>query len=211
MNNVNNLNVNIENSKFIKNNNNGGVIYINDMNNNNMEEGNGNDNDILIKDSLFEENVAKYFGGTFYFNMTDISNIKLISNKFINNIAGVAGAIAFFERVDNSTKKDVESYIKKMENNTYDNNVAISHGNLFASHPSKFIKINSDSDKNEISSGGSTSFKIELQDEFGNIVYDKEKYYTNIGLDFELKNKDGNTDIEYLISDNLSTFMNGNS
>lgn len=47
-------------------------------------------------------------------------------------------------------------------------------------------------------------------DDLGNLIIDREKYYSNIGVDMELINLNGNpVNQSYIISDIISTFNSG--
>ncbi|ORX80662.1 hypothetical protein BCR32DRAFT_268747 [Anaeromyces robustus] len=213
----NNITLSINNSGFFNNdsssyglicNYNGGIIYFNVKNSNDTDTDTNKEKSITINNSIFQNNNAKYFGGVFYISLYKTCKINLNKNKFIENNAGVAGGVIFFEHADTDIKNYIEKYIYNKKNNNFENNNAISHGNIFASHPYQFVyseKVNDFS----IYSGGSISFEIVLQDVFGNIVNDREKYYSEIGIYAELLDKD-KYNIENMFLSNIpSTFVNG--
>ncbi|ORX80650.1 hypothetical protein BCR32DRAFT_245465 [Anaeromyces robustus] len=169
---------------------------------------------ININNVTLENNEAKYFGGVIYTNMTDTYQFMIKNTKFIKNKADVAGGVVFFERIDDDTKKiisffsdDKSSFYK----NVFLNNTAKSHGNIYATHPSKLIQKITTSDISEISSGNAISLTLELKDELDNTIIDNEKYYQNIAVQaelFDLKENPLNNQ-NYSIINNDSSFNNG--
>ncbi|ORY54795.1 hypothetical protein LY90DRAFT_669862, partial [Neocallimastix californiae] len=207
---IENLYMNIIYSSFLKNSchTNGGIIYfVKDK-----YEDAENVKNINIQYSEFRENRANHFGGVFCINMKKSSTMAIRNNIFVSNSAGIAGGIAFFEEITNNVNEIIELYLSNNnKNNTMISNKAISHGNSLATHPSQISKKLDNLEEHELYSGGSLSFTIELKDKIGNIIYDREKYYSNIGVEFKLliNSNQPLTDYYYYISDDVSTFING--
>jgi len=161
---------------------------------------------------VYSGNSAKYFGGVFYINSSDDIDITIKNSEFLYNNAGIAGGVIFFENITPQVinMKDIFLNLENTLNNTILNNNAISHGNNFATHPTKFVQKLHDNDIHKIFSGGSISLMLELHDEYDNIVYDQENYYSNIGIKAELY--DLNKSIikdNYIVKENGNIFNNG--
>ncbi|OUM58386.1 hypothetical protein PIROE2DRAFT_16350 [Piromyces sp. E2] len=205
---IKNIDITINKTSFFTNkcNYNGGIISIID---NNLIENTYNKS-LNIDDSIYEDNSAKLFGGVIFVNSSDI-NISIKNSQFINNYAGVAGGITFSEKINPQIIRIQNKYLQTNNefNNTLLNNNAMSHGNICATHPSKFIRIKDNNNIDKIHSGGSISLILELLDSFDNIVYDQEKYYSNIGIKTELFDSNKNKMNNSLIIDNGNVFNNG--
>ncbi|ORX45799.1 hypothetical protein BCR36DRAFT_414396 [Piromyces finnis] len=201
---IENFNIIIKNSKFNKNHcyNNGGVINLID----NINSPKDYTKLIDIDNSIFDNNKANYFGGLLYANVYYPFKLNMTNSRISNNHAGVAGGFIFFEQINNRIK-DISLFVKdKKYNNTIQNNTATSHGDEFATHPSKFIL--SDNDNTEIYSGGFISLTLELQDDFGNRVNDSEKIYSDIGVQTELYDTQNEKVKDYFISNIDNIFYN---
>jgi len=165
---------------------------------------------VSIINSIFKMNKVKYFGGVFYLNINKTYDMTIKDNIFFNNYAGVAGGVAFFEHIN----KNAENIIflhqsNNNKNNTLLNNTAISHGSIFATHPSQIIKSNTELEKLDINSGGSIVFTISLIDTLGNNISDEERYYSNIGIDAKLYDESYNEVHNYYIPEINNIFFNG--
>ncbi|OUM58389.1 hypothetical protein PIROE2DRAFT_16353, partial [Piromyces sp. E2] len=206
-----NVDIKITSSSFFKNhcNYNGGILNIIDNAGSNNRQ---DKKSLTIRNSVFKENNVNYFGGVVYVDSDDTNfNFTITSSIFENNYAGVAGGAIFFEKITTPLMKIKNDIFQEKNhfNNVLKNNMAVSHGNVYATHPAKFIHINKEKDINEIISGGSLSLTLQLQDEFENVVYDHEKYYSNIGIITELLDV-YKTDIsEYAIKETGNVFNNG--
>ncbi|ORX45798.1 hypothetical protein BCR36DRAFT_414395 [Piromyces finnis] len=196
---IKNFNFTIQNSIFSGNqcNGNGGVINLIDSN----EISDNYIKSIIIDHSIFNGNRANYFGGILYANISYSYNINIMHSNIINNYAGVAGGFLFFEQINDSIK-EVSLFLKdKTLDNTFYNNTAISHGDIFATHPSKFVVSKNSNNYAETYSGGFIYLTLELQDDLNNKVNDSEKYYSDLGVQAELYEVQ-NTKVEnYIISD----------
>ncbi|ORX40393.1 hypothetical protein BCR36DRAFT_364685 [Piromyces finnis] len=177
--NYNKLSININTTVFENNSAlNGGVIYFNEK----VRDVNINDKySLKLENIIFKSNNANYFGGAIYsdFNISylELSTLKNVS--FIDNHAYAGGAI-YISNADNTHfNLNNKSLIE------YKNNVAISHGNNFATSPYYVKYINENNKKFDIMSGMTFPFEFILYDKFNQTVTDLYKYYSNIALNIK--------------------------
>ncbi|OUM69546.1 hypothetical protein PIROE2DRAFT_2406 [Piromyces sp. E2] len=182
--NILNMNINIENSKF--NNNvadNGGSLYI--------KEDNGDSKlNFLMKNSIFEKNIAKYYGGAIYTDYSKMYLNKMIDCNFINNTANIGGAIYTPHNKSTGNINNITCI--------FNNNIGKSYGNEYGSSPSR-LKLNDLYDKRNYNtySGDVMSLDLFLYDEFNNLVIDDKYFlYTDLTIETKLYNK------EYVKNDN---------
>ncbi|KAG4093753.1 hypothetical protein H8356DRAFT_1081023 [Neocallimastix lanati (nom. inval.)] len=206
--NIRNLNLTLIDSKYKRNkcNGNGCIININD----DLEK--YDLKHISITRNEFEDNKSNTFGGVVYSNLYYSYDLSIKETKFSNNTAEVAGGVIFFEQIGEAIK-NVVAYYKNSINthkNQFINNKAKSHGNDFATHPSIFSISNVKDNTNITYSGNPVHFTLELIDDLGNKVEDREKYYSDIGVELSLL--DSNLEpvsSTYYISETITTFNNG--
>ncbi|OUM60765.1 hypothetical protein PIROE2DRAFT_13403 [Piromyces sp. E2] len=172
---TNKINLNINNTN-IKNNNiknnggaflNGGSVYFQKTSDIELNHS------IKIIDTQFKNNKAEYFGGAIYSDFVGLNNLNTKNVTFIGNHAYAGGAIY-------SNKNCNKALFSK--NTMYINNTAESHGKDFATSP-YIVNFKQSELKNYIvTSGELFPLQFNLTDEFGQIIQDVSKYYSNIIL-----------------------------
>ena len=196
---IENLNLTITSSIFEENKaQNGGAIYFNEG----ISDENNNNNSIIIKDTIFKNNVVDYFGGAIYsdfegLSITNIENVEFISNK------AYSGGAVYTSNNKNKTLFDVYN-----KNINYIDNIAESHGNDYATNPYMINLINKNVRNIVIKSGSTFSLEFDLKDQFNQYVNDISKYYSNIGLETYITN-DNINQTDYAMLKNTCYFYRG--
>ncbi|OUM67073.1 hypothetical protein PIROE2DRAFT_5561 [Piromyces sp. E2] len=176
MTNINRLNMKIISTIFEKNYASyGGSIYLKQLGNNHYR------NNILILNSKFIKNQAKYFGGAIYSDSVYFNSLNLTEGKnvsFTENHAYSGGAL-YFNNIDN-----VDSFLIKesLDKLSYNNNTSESHGNKYATNPYSINTVSYNSKEIIIKSGELFPLEFILVDKFNQTVYDISKYYSNVML-----------------------------
>jgi len=180
--NIDNIQLNIQNSKFIKNVSTyyGGALYI---------HGNsytGSDN-LKMRNLEFDENQSNS-GGAIFIDFPGYNKEVIEKTKFVNNQANNGGGVFYFPF-------NVKKNQPKLDKNCVTTGNRALFGNITSSDPYQIVlqknsnvditkdKENNKHYKMDTFSGDSKSFVLELRDEFGNIVS------TNFGdANFSLQN-----------------------
>lgn len=164
---------------------NGGAIYFNKIETNE----NRKNSSISIVDTIFRNNVAKYFGGAMYSDFEGLNGAHINNVNFTSNKAYSGGAV-YTSYNKNKTLFDVFN-----KNINYTNNFSESHGNDYASDP-YMIYLKDDDNKNiTLKSGNIFPLEFNITDQFDQYVNDISKYYPNIGINVNIDNINSNCSI----------------
>ncbi|OUM68613.1 hypothetical protein PIROE2DRAFT_3594 [Piromyces sp. E2] len=187
-----------ENNKAL----NGGAIYLNENliieerdNNNDNKEKNIN---IDVKNTIFLNNKAQYYGGAVYSDIKriDVYNLKNIS--FIENTAYAGGAL--YINGNNASLFQYNDII-------FLNNKSESHGNDLATGPF-LISHSLDTDQISIKSGEIFPLEFTLTDKLNQTVNDMSKYYSNIILSVNIEEYNNNVN-DIIVLGNICNFSKG--
>jgi len=197
-------------SCIFENNNamNGGAIYMDEniIKNNISIDNNDIIRNIEIKDTVFIKNNVQYYGGAIFINskIYDESNIRNIS--FIDNSAYAGGALYM-----NGDNISILYQNNDDDNIRYINNTSESHGNNVATGPYFINHLHLDDIT--IKSGETIPLNFILTDKFNQTVNDISKYYSNIILNINIDEDEGNyLDIDqnnFKIMGNICNFSKG--
>ena len=159
-----------------------------------------------LENNTFYNNFAKNFGGAIYmdFNKFDLLSIK--NNNIYDNNAGIMGGGLFSFNL-NSTFSDNDMKIF--------NNTAYSLNNDYSSKPSLIFLKTELTEKNlNITSGNHLSLLFYLYDEYGNVINDISKFYSDISVRVvfeEITNEINKNEEENVnLLGNICNFVNGN-
>ncbi|OUM66752.1 hypothetical protein PIROE2DRAFT_5964 [Piromyces sp. E2] len=170
---INSLNLNIYSSVFEYNHAvNGGVLYFK------KSITNKNNNLIKLQNSIFSYNNVDYFGGVIYSNLENLNIVDIKNTTFKENYAYSGGG--FY--INNENNVNYKLFQANNSNIIYIDNKSESHGNDYATDPFKILSLNNNIEKINIKSGESYSLKFNVIDEYGQIVKDISKYYSDIIL-----------------------------
>ncbi|OUM59253.1 hypothetical protein PIROE2DRAFT_15246, partial [Piromyces sp. E2] len=209
------IDINISKTIFENNSGlNGGVMYFNEtLHNIRSNDDNINDNDnnkylINIRDTIFKNNNADYFGGVIYsnFDLTYLKSYKVSNTSFIENHA-YAGGVIYLNNCNSNTNK---TFFKLCGDNiTYDKNTAISHGKDFATSPYLIQPLFNNTTIIEKKSGMTFPLNFKLLDKFEQQIIDISKYYSNIILNIKNSNSSDINSIYSKIIGNVCYFSKG--
>jgi len=205
LNNIKNIDITLSNNVFQKNHAKyGGSIFIYLIKEYDFEY-----RSVNFINNTFDKNKADYFGGSFYFkNVVNYIN-KTYNNKFINNIAEIAGGVIF------TCKQSFPLFETCYKTNSFSNNKANYYGNEIASLPN-VVLLNNYDDKKSITatSGIPFSLSFELLDQYNQTIKDNQNYQSNFLLKAELlpaydNLMYGNDEQEFYLENNECSFSNG--
>jgi len=207
--NILNLELNLNSNSFGKNiAKNGGALYIGKEK---ISDTQFEDKAIIFENNNFYENYAQMFGGAILLEYNKMYLAKTKNNNIINNKADIMGAGIYFSDPFDSNIMDIDGF-------EFSNNTVSSIIDNYTTKPA-YIYLNSTLSYNlrNINNGIHFPLTFTLNDKYGNIILDINKFYSiitfklNIKLKYNKSTLDNTYDNNFYLLENTCSFIKGNN
>jgi len=139
-----------------------------------------NNENIIIKDNIFNENFAYNFGGAIFSDYDRLYIAQTNNNTLLNNKAGIMGGGIFTPNSVNKTMFDLSHWkLNRQEKSKYNNT------DDYATKPS-YIKLNNTEFNKIIYSGDTVPLSFSLYNEYDDQIIDITRYYSSMTLKIEI-------------------------